>query len=295
MRDDWVIVFESDLLQPAADRALVLHSLSIPYEMLRDGSRASLAVPAEFGERARYEIWQYEQENRRPRAPPARVRFEYRDGVPGVVAYVVVVCLAAWFAGESAFGRDWLANGRIDGALIRQGEWWRLFTALTLHSGPRHLIGNLGFGIAFGFLAGRLAGSGVAWFAIVTASAAANAVNTLLLDSAHRSIGASTAVFAALGLVSGFVWRGRLMVQDRWAYRIGPIVGGVALLAFTGTGDESTDVGAHLLGFVCGFGAGLLLTRLPDRAFSRHVQLVCGITALALPAAAWLAALASAL
>lgn len=292
MRDDWVIVFESDLLQPAADRALVLHSLSIPYEILQNGSDAALAVPTEFGERARYEIWQYEQENRRPRARPSAAGFEYRDGIPGVVAYVIVVCLAAWLAGEAAFGLDWLANGRVDGELIRQGEWWRLFTALTLHSGPRHLIGNVGFGLAFGFLAGRLAGSGVAWLGIVLASAVGNAVNTLFLDSAHRSIGASTAVFAALGLVAGFVWRSRLMMQDRWAYRIGPIVGGLALLAFTGTGDERTDVGAHLLGFVAGFGTGLLLTRLPDRFFDRRVQLVSGILALALPVAAWLAAFA---
>ena len=29
---------------------------------------------------------------------------------------------------------------------------------------------------------------------------------------------------------------------------------------FTGTGDENTDIGAHLLGFVCGFGTGMLLT-----------------------------------
>jgi len=293
MRDDWVIVFESDLLQPAADRALVLHSLAIPHEILRDGGGATLAVPAEFGERAKYEIWQYEQENRRSREPPGQVRFEYRDGLPGVLVYVVVVCLGAWLAGESALGKDWLANGRVDGELIRQGEWWRLFTALTLHSGPRHLIGNIGFGVASGFLAGRLAGSGVAWFAIVAAAAAANAFNTLLLDSGHRSIGASTAVFAALGLVAGFVWRSRLMTQDRWAYRIGPIVGGIALLAFTGTGDESTDVGAHLLGFLCGFGAGLLLTRLPDGAFSSRVQLVCGVIALALPVIAWLAAFAA--
>lgn len=289
MRDDWIIVFESDLLPPAADRALVLHSLAIPCEMLRDGDHAALAVPTEFGERARYEIRQYEQENRKPRPRPVG-RFRYRDGLTGAAIYVVVVCVAAWFAARSAFGRDWLANGRVDGELIRQGEWWRLLTALTLHSGPRHLLGNLGFGAVFGFLAGRVAGSGAAWLGIVLASTAANAVNALLLDSAHRSIGASTAVFAALGLVAGFVWRGRLMTQDRWAYRIGPIVGGVALLAFTGTGDESTDVGAHLLGFLCGFSAGLLLTRLPDRAFSRGAQLACGILALALPAVAWIAA-----
>ncbi len=38
------------------------------------------------------------------------------------------------------------------------------------------------------------------------------------------------------GLVAGFVWHGRLMAQDRWSYRYGPVVGGLALLMFTGTG-----------------------------------------------------------
>lgn len=293
MRDDWVIVFESDVLQPAADRALVLHSLGIEYEILRDGSRAVLAVPAESGERAKYEIWQYEQENRKAARHRHLVPFEERNALPGVLAYLGVLCLVAWLAGTAAFDRDWLANGRVDGEFIRQGEWWRLFTALTLHSGARHLVGNLGFGAAFGFLAGRLAGSGVGWLAIVLASGAANALNTLLLDSSHRSIGASTAVFAALGLVAGFVWQSRLMVQDRWAYRLGPIVGGIALLAFTGTGDETTDVGAHLLGFVCGFGSGLLLTRLPRAVFGPRMQLGCGVAALALPAIAWLTAFAA--
>lgn len=290
MHDDWVIVFESDRLQAAADRALVLHSLDIPCETLREDGRVALAVPSDFGERAKYEIWQYEQENRPLRQRPRVVPFEYRNGVPGVVAYVIVVCLTAWLASRAAFGQDWLASGRIDGELVRRGEWWRLVTALTLHSGPRHLIGNIGFGVAFGFLAGRLVGSGVAWLAIVLASTGANVINTLLLDTSHRSIGASTAVFAALGFVAGFVWRGRLMAQDRWPWRLGPIVGGIALLAFTGTGDENTDVGAHLLGFLCGFGTGLLLCRLPRPALGPRVQLACGAAALVMPVVAWLAA-----
>jgi hypothetical protein len=37
-----------------------------------------------------------------------------------------------------------------------------------------------------------------------------------LLESTHRAVGASTAVFAALGLIAGYVWRGKLMRQDRW-------------------------------------------------------------------------------
>ena len=114
------------------------------------------------------------------------------------------------------------------------------------------------------------------WLTIVVSAALANVLNALLLDVSHRSIGASTAVFAALGLAAGFVWRGRLMAQDRWPYRWGPIVGGVALLAFTGTGSENTDVGAHLAGFVCGLLAGVSLVRAASVLTNRVLQRAAG-------------------
>jgi membrane associated rhomboid family serine protease len=292
MHEDWTVVYESRSHQSCSDRALVLHSLDIPYDMARGPDRVALAVPAPFAERARFELWQYDQENSRQSRGPAPLPLRYQNGVPGVLAYIVVVCLVAWLAGEAFLNRDWLSAGRVDGALIRQGEWWRAITALTLHSGVRHLLGNIGFGALFGILAGRLVGPGVAWLGIVLAGAAGNALNTILLDPAHRAIGASTAVFAALGLLSGFVWRAKLMSQDRWPYRLGPIVGGIALLAFTGTGDENTDIGAHLAGFVCGFVGGTLLTMAASRLADRRLQLICGAAALGLLLLAWAVALA---
>lgn len=289
------VVFDSPDPRAASDRALVLHSLDIPCELVRVEARALLIVPAAFAERARFEIWQYDQENRQQRRRPrATVTVDERhNGLPGVFGYVLLLCAAAWLAGRSAFGFDWLRLGRVDGELIRAGEWWRTLTALTLHSGVGHLLGNIGFGALFGGLAGRLMGSGVAWAAIVLAAGAGNALNTLLLDSTHRSIGASTAVFAALGLLAGFVWRARLMAQDRWAYRLGPLIGGIALLAYTGTGDAQTDIGAHLSGFLCGFVPGIGLTFAARHLGNARLQAVCGAAALALILTAWVAALAA--
>ena len=288
------VVFDSVDARAASDRALVLLSLDIPCEVLRVEGRSALVVPAEFAERAKFEIWQYDQENRQRRPRPRATVARYHNGLPGVFGYVLVLCLAGWLAGRSAFGLDWLAAGRVDGELIRAGEWWRTLTALTLHGSVGHLLGNLGFGVLFGGLAGRLVGSGVAWLGIVLAGGAGNVLNTLLLESAHRSIGASTAVFAALGLLAGFVWRARLMAQDRWPYRLGPIVGGIALLAYTGTGDAETDIGAHLSGFLCGFAAGMLLTFLTRYLGGARLQAACGAAALALVLAAWTAASAGA-
>jgi membrane associated rhomboid family serine protease len=292
MNDDLRVVYESRNRAECSDRALVLASLQIPYQIVDDMDSCALIVPAEYSAQAMDQLIQYDDEN-----PPVVVRkiaaAQYQNAVPGLIGYVLIVCGVTVLAGFAASNSEWIAAGRIDGALVRAGEWWRAITALTLHSGPRHIVGNLVFGVLFGLFAGRLLGPGVAWLVILLAGASGNVLNTLLLDSAHRALGASTAVFAALGLVAGYVWRGKLMAQDRWAYRVGPIVGGFALLMYTGTGGENTDVGAHLMGFLCGLGAGILLSPVRNRLVSAKLQAVSGVVAIVIVCGAWIAALQS--
>ena len=81
------------------------------------------------------------------------------------------------------------------------------------------------------------------------------------------------------------------MAQDRWSYRFGPIVGGLALLMYTGTGGPDTDIGAHLLGFVGGFLFGMLLIALGPVPTDRRSQTVAGALALLIVATSWLVAL----
>ena len=289
MNDDIRVVFESHNRRACSDRALVLESLQIPHEIIVDAGGCALIVPAEFSARASDELRLYDEENPPPR-PQNTTPIVHQNGIPGVVVYVVIIGAIAYLEGRSAFGQDWLAAGRIDGVLVRAGEWWRTFTALTLHSGLRHLAGNIVFGAFFGLFAGRLFGPGIAWLAIVLAGASGNALNTLLLESSHRAIGASTAVFASLGLLAGFVWRARLMSQERWPYRVGPIVGGFALLMYTGTGDENTDVGAHLMGFLCGLVGGILLTLCREQLVKRRLQIAAASVTFLILGGAWVVA-----
>jgi len=284
--DDLRVVYASPNRAACADRALVLAAAAIPHQVVQDPDSNVIVVPAPFSARAIEEIALYEEANP-PIVPKPPKTIRYQNAMPGIFGYLLTICAVAWLAGSSAFGANWLRAGRVDGELLRAGEWWRSITALTLHSGLGHLAGNLVFGALFGLFAGRLLGSGVAWFAIVVAGAMGNLLNTLVLAPDHRSIGASTAVFAALGIVAGYVWRARLMSQERWVYRNGPIVGGLALLMYTGTGDENTDIGAHLFGFLCGFGGGMLLTLVKDRILEARWQWLGGSAAVLLVVAAW--------
>jgi membrane associated rhomboid family serine protease len=138
----------------------------------------------------------------------------------------------------------------------------------------------------------RYLGGGAAWLAIVASGALGNLANAFLSGPGHRSIGASTAVFAALGLLTAWCWRRGFRPGASRRERLAPVVAGIGLLAFTGTGGVDTDVGAHLTGFVAGFLGGLVFARLgfPER---RGAQLACGALAAGSVALAWIAAVAS--
>jgi membrane associated rhomboid family serine protease len=208
----------------------------------------------------------------------------------GAAGYAVVLLLTAYCAGIGLFGVDWLSAGALDAGAAR--EWWRAVTALTLHLDQEHLLGNLLFGTIAGLAAGRLLGPGVAWASILGAAAAANYAEALIAPVAHRAVGASTAVFAALGLLTGLAWRQQLTRSLRLWYRWSPLVAGISLLTLLGAGDAHVDVLGHALGFLCGVGVGWLHARAgTPRNRGRHLQIATGAAAALLICAAWFFAL----
>jgi hypothetical protein len=74
-----------------------------------------------------------------------------------------------------------------------------------------------------------------------------------------------------------------------WRSRIAPIVASLGLLAFTGTGGENTDLGAHLFGFIMGLAMGLVIARFAavELLSNPRVQRVCGALTVLLLAGAW--------
>jgi len=268
-------------MQECANRALVLQAMEIDHAVERDVLVWRVLVPEHEEARAREQLQLYEAENQ-----AARSTIKHMPPQPGAVigaviwAYVLLTVFA--LQGRYGFGFDWVAAGRVDVAAIRGGEWWRAVTALTLHADAAHLFVNIGMGAVFGGLLAREVGVGLAWLLILIGGTVGNLMNVLVQRPWHTAIGASTAVFAALGLLAAYLWTGKRLIRDSWARRWAPVVGAVLLLAWLGTGGERTDIVAHLTGFLAGFGMGVLLGRVDQQRTAKPMRqwLLAGVSLL---------------
>ena len=103
----------------------------------------------------------------------------------------------------------------------------------------------------------RNLGPGLGAATVLGVGALGNLLNAWFHGFDHVSVGASTAVFGALGVLGGMgvVQRRRLGIHGRRAWI--PLAAGVAILAMIGTGGPRVDLWAHLWGFVAGAGAGI--------------------------------------
>jgi membrane associated rhomboid family serine protease len=283
----WIAIANAPNEPRAAELGLVLTARGIEHVRQPGVLGWDVCVPAARAADARAELAQYVVENKR--AIGQRRVEEVGDGLPGVVAYAAILLAVFFCVHASLLSCDWFGAGRLVAGRVVAGEWWRTVTALTLHWDLDHLGGNLVFGAFFGFYIGRYLGRGIGWLAVLGAATLANVLAALLLEPSHTSVGASTAVFAALGILTAYTWRRGYLHETPWRWRLAPIVAGIGLLAFTGAGGENTDVFAHLAGFIAGFGTGLALARWLTlrRLCSRTTQRVCAAAALVLVAGAW--------
>jgi membrane associated rhomboid family serine protease len=287
-----VEVHRSRSLAACEERALVLRAVGIASEVAPMGDAHALYVALEDEAEALRQLEAFARENTKPPVRPRPI-LHHRAWV-GVVAYVTILVAVAWLASVGAGGHAWFDAGRLEAGLVRSGEWWRAVTALMLHLDVAHLLSNLGFGSLFGYFCGQLLGSGFAWAAILAGGTLGNIVNALIQSADHRSVGASTAVFAALGLLASASLRLHMSPGQSWAYRWGPLIAAIALLGFTGTGGENTDVTAHATGFLCGAALGWIASRLnPATLRARRVQVSAGAVAFVCVVLAWGVALSA--
>ena len=297
MASDEVLIDPPDA-QKTLEWITVLSAVGLDYRLARDARDWVIHVSTADEARVRAELDAYERES-------AEWPALLRDGPPGW-SVGTGTWSAAWAGGFLVAFYAWLGPYRAGSSVLRAacgdsarmlaGEWWRPITALTIHSSASHLAGNTICLVLMGYAVCRTVGRGLGWLLVLVGGVAGN-VATGLLRPEHLSVGASTACFSALGILSAHraVALAR-RVDD--AARIGrrtwlPLVAGLGMLLLTGTGPR-TDVSAHVLGFLAGMTAALPFSWVgvdwvPDWV-QRALQLLC----LAVIGVAWRAALSAA-
>lgn len=158
--------------------------------------------------------------------------------------------------------------------VLLEGEWWRLWTALTLHADHKHLLSNLISGyFVLNLLRTRFATS-KQWLSLLIMSGVANyfVVFTHGADAMmnHRSLGFSTFVFAALGMLAAAETKNLYLQKSLQFKKLTPFTSSFFIVVMMGLG-EGSDILAHFYGFFFGLIPGIFL-RLRQDSFNEPTR-----------------------
>jgi len=250
--------------------SLVLSSAGIAHKIRKDPYGWAVWVKAESYEAAHQAMQDYFYENRQSEAhdpPESRPRYDNRF----VEALFAAVFLMVWHLAFDVAEAHKMVIQKFgaSAANILDGEIYRAVTALMIHSDAAHLAGNMVGIVVFGTAVAAETGWGLGWLMILVSGISGNLLNAMLYESGHLSVGASTSVFGALGILAGYQGIRRFRARRNRLAGLVPLACGLALLGFVGSG-ENVDIMAHLMGFTTGIamGAGyVLLFRMPPNKY----------------------------
>lgn len=259
------------------DWGLVLASQEIEAMIVRTGEGWGLVVEEPDYQRAQAVLQQYRVENRgwrwKQQLPGSGLVFHWG-------ALVWVAAMAAFYYWTMTAFPQLQGAGMMDNRRVAEGQWWRLFTAITLHENLPHLAANAVTGFLLLGLAMARYGPGVAMLAAFLAGAAGNCADLAVHAEASRSLGASGMVMGALGMLSVHsfsLWR---RYRAARFLMLRGAVAGFLILVLMGLAPES-DITAHIGGFLTGGVLGLALNAVRPAVWQGGWVNVTGALALA--------------
>jgi len=244
--------------QRADEWAVVLAAADIPHRLRQRVDGWALVVSPADVTAALEALDAYDRENAvESRAGDADVIASRRATAAGLVVALLLIGLFV-MTGPRAERNVWFELGSADATRIMAGQWWRAVTALGLHADAPHVLGNA---VAVALLVPavcRYVGVTLGLSLLLVAGAIGNLLTAAVHGHGHVSVGASTAVFGALGILAVLAVvapHGAGSRRRKWWVVVAAVL---ALLALFGTGPDA-DVLAHLFGLVVGGGLGLII------------------------------------
>jgi rhomboid protease GluP len=204
--------------------------------------------------------------------------------------WCLVLCIFAWM-GWTARPEIQLAGIMKSREVIEGNAWWQTVTAVMLHADIGHLASNVSSGfLLLGLAMGRF-GAGPALLAAFLCGVWGNFFGLWIHETPYRGLGASGMMMGALGMLGPHSIQ--LLKKHPQAGRI--IVGGIlaVTMLFSLWGlSPTSDVAAHLGGFISGLGMGALLGLIPEKQLQAwRLNMLCSLLLTFLLVWAWRMAL----
>ncbi len=146
--------------------------------------------------------------------------------------------------------------------VVKQGEWWRLLSAMFLHGGMTHILMNM---VSL-YIIGRgmeLYFPKAAYLAIYLLSGLVGGLLSLYMHPMSVGVGASGAIFGVFGALAGFflAHRKRIGAYSREFMKDFVVILGLNLML--GLSISSIDMSAHIGGLVVGMLGGYMVAKYP--------------------------------
>ena len=241
--------------EQAETYGLVLLSANIDHALKPGQGGWDLWVADNAVHEAEKALRSYKEENKEVPAQAESTLKPYRQtwsGIWGGLILLVIYVAVHASPDLAAIHRTYASSA----SHILRGEWYRSVTALLLHSDVVHLAGNLAGVAVFATAVCSVTGWGMGWLLILISGICGNLINAYFYAYGHRAIGASTAVFGAVGLLCAYQFIKRIQSPGSRFQIWLPLGAGLALLAFLGASTH-TDIMAHLFGLLSGMVLGI--------------------------------------
>ena len=246
-------------LGEAQEHALVVLAMNLECWIFpAAGQYALLAPPSEApGIHREFALYESERSERQERVElPV-----FPAGIELALVWALSLLIVFWWQGEDPSLADRFCNS--SQALVEGGQWWRAFTSLFLHADAGHLLSNIGIGGIFCVMVAHTVGAWRGWALILAGGMLGNLVNAWARYPDHfTSLGASSATFAAVGVLTGVAmvraWRFHTVRELRPL--MVPLLTGLIVLGWYGTGGEGPEAGrVDVAGHIAGWTGGFLL------------------------------------
>lgn len=267
---DWAEAGRYASAEAGFEHGLVVLAMGREYWLREEGAEDyRLLVPAEAAEAARGQLELFDRESAGwPPAPAGAASSERGEQAAKRWRGALFLALLWAWAEMAVFAAQQRWPGLTEAAamdargVFGRGEWWRPATALFLHADAAHLFSNLAGGV---FLFATVVSAwgkrrGVALLGL-SAIVANLLVAAVYYPAEYFSLGASTAVFAALGLLTGRALRAVVAGARSWRAWLAPAGAGLTLLMLYGAGEGRVDVPAHAAGFAAGLAVGVVFAK----------------------------------